>query len=195
MRSPTPRGLPGAVLLPVLVAGLLAGAGCTADGADPTPEPTPTPAPSAARTPQEKKLALGDATGLTVRRSGESARVRLAVTDVTEGTIKDLAAFRLDRRSRRSTPYYATVRVTSLGDGDLSGRQVTLWALGSDGTVRPPAEVVGRFPRCQNRPMPRRFTEGESTSTCLLYLLPRGTRLQAVQYRVGDRPPYSWTLG
>jgi hypothetical protein len=192
MRSPSPGGRFGA-LLSALLAGLLAAAGCTGDGADPTPAPTPSP--SAAPTPKETELALGEGAAVTVRRSGESARVRLSVKDVTEGTIKDLAKFRLDRESRRSTPYYATVRVTSLDDGALSGRQVTLWALGSDGTVRPPAEVVGRFPQCQNEPMPSRFTEGDSARTCLLYLLPEGTRLQAVQYRFGDRPPYSWTLG
>ncbi|MDQ4084534.1 MAG: hypothetical protein M3165_01830, partial [Actinomycetota bacterium] len=166
-------------------------AACTVVGGDSAPAPTPRPA----ATPQQRELALGDPAAVTIRVSGERARVRLAVTRVEERTTKDLAQFRLNARTRRSTPYFATVRVTKLGGGDLSGRQVTLWALGSDGTVRPPAEVLGIFRPCRSRPLPSRFAEGDSARTCLLYLMPRGTTLQAVQYRFGDRPPYSWTVG
>ena len=72
---------------------------------------------------------------------------------------------------------------------------MTLWAFDSEGTVRPPAEVVGAFHKCQNNPLPRKFTKGKSARTCLLYLLPKGTTLQAVQYRSEDLAPYSWTVG
>ena len=37
------------------------------------------------------------------------------------------------------------MQVTNRGSGNLSGTQVTLWALDSGGTVRPPAEVIGAF--------------------------------------------------
>jgi hypothetical protein len=190
MRRSSVRGLAGAALL----VGVLVGGGCTTDDGA-TDTSTPTGSPSAAPAPHERELALGEAAPLTIRRSGDTSRVRLAVTKVTEGRIKDLRQFRLDARTRRSTPYYATARVTSLGGADLSGRSLTLWALGSDGTVRPPAEVIGLFRKCRSRPLPQRFATGDSARTCLLYLMPSGTTLQAVQYRFGDRPPYSWTVG
>ena len=34
-----------------------------------------------------------------------------------------------------------------------------------------------------------------TVSFVVLYLLPGGATLQAVQYRFSDRPPYSWTVG
>jgi hypothetical protein len=181
-----------------LAAALLATTGCTGDGggsASPGTQPPPTPT-SASPTPEQVRLTVGEpATFRLTGRGGEASRVRLAVTDVTEGKVKDPSWFRLDRQARQSTPYYAAVRVTNRGSGDLSGTQVTLWALDSGGTVRPPAEVIGSFGKCQNDPLPRRFTKGESARTCLLYLLPEGATLRAVEYRIGDRAPYSWTVG
>jgi hypothetical protein len=193
-RMPAPARLD----IAVLVAVLLAATSCTADdGGSAAPKP-PSSAPptSASPTPEQVDLELGEpATFRLDGRGDESSRVRLSVTGVSEGKIKDLSQFRLDRQTRRSTPYYATVRLTNRGSGDLSGTQVTLWALDSDGTVRPPAEVVGAFRKCQNDPLPRKFTKGESARTCLLYLLPQGSNLEAVQYRTSDLAPYSWTVG
>jgi hypothetical protein len=191
---PTPRRFSVAVL----AAGLLATTSCTADSdgsAAPTPRPS-APQTSASPTPTQVDLALGEPASFRLRgREGEASRVRMVVTDVKQGKVKDLSQFRLDRETRKSTPYYATVRVTNRGSGDLSGTQVTLWAFDSGGTVRPPAEVVGAFRKCQNNPLPRKFTSGKSARTCLLYLLPRGANLQAVQYRTKDVAPYSWTVG
>jgi hypothetical protein len=192
MRSMPARGR----LALALAAGMLTGAGCTAGGDDSAAPSAPRSSPSrAAPTPDEVELAMGEPASFTLPGdSGRSSRVRLAVTDVTEGRISDLSKFRLDAQARASTPYYATVRVTNRGEGRLAGTRLTLWALGSDGTVRPPADVVGSFRRCQDSPLPDRFARGDSARTCLLYLLPEGTTLQAVQYRFNDRPPYSWPV-
>lgn len=192
MPAPGRRGVVAALL-----AVLLAATACTGDGggsAAPTAQPSK-PQTSPSPTPTQVDLQLGQpATFRLGGRGTEASRVRLVVTDVTPGKIKDLSQFRLDRATRRSIPYYATVRVSNRGSGDLSGTQVTLWALDSTGTVRPPAEVIGAFRKCQNNPLPRGFTKGKSARTCLLYLLPRDSTLQAVQYRTRDSAPYSWTV-
>jgi hypothetical protein len=197
-RLPATGRLGGRLGVAVLAVGLLATTSCTGrDRGSAAPATRPSAqATSASPTPEQVELEVGEPASFRLRGTdGESSRVRLTVTGVTEGKIKDLSQFQLDRETRRSTPYYADVRVTNQGSGDLSGTQVTLWALDSGGTVRPPAEVVGAFRKCQTEPLPRRFTEGESARTCLLYLLPEGTSLQAVQYRTGDLAPYSWTVG
>jgi hypothetical protein len=189
---------PGRLGAAVLAAGLLVTTSCTGDdggSAAPTPRPS-APQTSASPTPTQVDLELGEPASFRLSgRGGEASRVRLVVTDVEQGKIKDLSQFRLDSETRKSTPYYADVQVTNEGSGDLSGTQLTLWALDSDSTVRPPAEVVGAFSKCQNDPLPRKFTKGESAGTCLLYLLPEGVTLQAVQYRTSDIAPYSWTVG
>jgi hypothetical protein len=192
--------VPGRLGVAVLAAGLLFTTSCTGgDGgsAAPTRRPSaPQTSASVSPTPTQVDLELGEPASFRLRgRGGEASRVRLVVSDVKQGKIKDLSQFRLDREARKSTPYYADVRLTNKGSGDLSGTQVTLWALDSEGTVRPPAEVVGAFRKCQNDPLPRKFSKGKSARTCLLYLLPDGTSLQAVQYRTSDFAPYSWTVG
>lgn len=189
---------PGRLTVAVLAAGLLATTSCTGDdGGSTAPASRPSaPQTSASPTPTQVDLEIGEPATFRLRGSGgEASRIRLVVTDVKQGRIKDLRQFRLDRKTRRSTPYYASVRVTNKGSGDLSGTQVTLWAFDSQGTVRPPAEVVGAFRKCQNDPLPRRFTRGKSARTCLLYLLPQDADLQSVQYRIKDLAPYSWTVG
>jgi hypothetical protein len=131
-----------------------------------------------------------------VRNSaGQTSEVEVAVTEVTEGRIRDLSRFRLDAEARSSTPYYADIRVTNNGGADLGGRRLTLWGLDSAGTVLPPADVIGTFRKCQSDPLPRRFRRGDSARSCLLFLAPEGTTLEAVQYRFNDRPPYSWPVG
>jgi hypothetical protein len=175
---------------------VLIAAGCTTDG-EGTPATSPSPQASATATPSpaQVELALGEPATVTLRgRDDETSEVEVAVTEVTEGRIGHLRQFRLDQQARSSTPYYATVRVRNTGTADLAGRSVVLWGLDSEGTVRPAADVIGSFRRCQNDPLPRRFREGDTATTCLLYLVPDGTTLRAVQYRFNNRPPFSWPV-
>jgi hypothetical protein len=118
------------------------------------------------------------------------------VTQVRRGRISDLRDFVLDARTRTSTPYYAIVRVRNTGNANLSGASVALWGFDSTGTVLPPARVRGAFERCQTRALPAHFTHGRQARSCLLFLVPRGARLTAVQYRFDDEttPPISWPV-
>jgi hypothetical protein len=153
--------------------------------------PTPTPSPDA-----PVVLAPGEPASVSLGTvGGADARVDVTVTEVVRGDIEDLSAFELGPAARRSTPYYAHATVTSTGRASPSASHVPLWGLDSTGTVRPPADVIGSFRRCQPRPLPARMSRGESVRTCLIYLLPEGTRLEAVQYRFsGDHPPYTWPV-
>jgi hypothetical protein len=185
----------------VLAVALASAAACTAetDGSAPEPSPTETPrqTPSPTRSAEPVERAVGEPASITLRTgAGKRSRVRVAVTDVTEGRIRHLSDFVLDAQGRRSTPYYADVRVANTGGGDLSRARVTLWGFDSSGTVRPPAEVLGSFPRCQAQRAPKGFRRGDSMRTCLVYLVPQGSTLEAVQYRFSDdRPPISWPVG
>lgn len=191
------------VALVVLAAALAAAPACTrgTGAADSAGSPSASPsAPTASPSPTAAapvQMGLGEPASLTLEgRGGERSTVDLTVTKVVEGRIKHLDDFELGRKTRRSTPYYATVKVTNTGSGDLAGMSVTLWGLDSEGTVRPPANILGTFPRCQPERLPKKFKDGDSARTCLLYLLPEGTTLEAVQYRFsGDRPPVSWPVG
>ena len=196
---PVLHRLSGSAVAVALAVSLVAATACTAedDGSAPAPSPTETPSPSPSPSPEEVERAIGEPASFTLRTgSGRRSRVRVVVTDVAEGRIRHLSDFVLDAEARRSTPYYAHVRVRNIGGGNLSRAKITLWGFDSSGTVRPPAEVLGSFPRCQAQRAPKGFRRGDSMRTCLVYLVPRGDTLQAVQYRFsGDRPPVSWPVG
>ncbi|MGH3366903.1 MAG: hypothetical protein ACRDOY_06855 [Nocardioidaceae bacterium] len=172
----------------VLAAGLVATA-CAAGSGDASPSGRESRSPGE---PIEK--ALGEPASLTLGDDDRSrSRVDLAVTEVVQGDVKDLSDFVLDARTKKSTPYYASVRVTNTGGGDLSGANVPLWGFDSTGTVRPPAEIAGTFGRCPQRPLPSGLDQGESARMCLMFLLPQQTTLEAVQYRFDDETaPFSW---
>jgi hypothetical protein len=209
---PTPaRALPAAA---ALAAVLTAATACAIDTGGPTPADTPasaspTPSPAPSPTPSTRAepgvtdhpqrpvvLAPGEPASLALASAGGArARMEVAVTDVTRGDISDLSGFELGPAARRSTPYYADVAVTSTARTSPAVTQVPLWGLDSEGTVRPPADVIGTFRRCQPQPLPEQLGRGETVRTCLTYLLPRGTDLEAVQYRFNNgRPPFTWPV-
>lgn len=197
-------------LAPVHRAALVVAAACLlaacSEGVEQRAEPSPSPSPS---TPEESvpasptaaatptRMALGEPATMTVSKGQRSGEVEVAVTKVREGKIKDLSDFVLDNRTRRSTPYYADVRVENTSSANLAGASVPLWGLDTTDTVLPPAQIRGTFGKCTHQPMPRKFTNGDNAKTCLMFLVPRGATLKAVQYRPSDEEAgvVSWPAG
>jgi hypothetical protein len=167
------------------------------DEAARTPTETANDAASETESPaQPTALPTGELATVMLTAGRRSGDADVTVTQVRRGRIADLRDFVLDARTRTSTPYYALVRVRNTGDANLSGAAVPLWGLDSTGTVLPPARVRGVFTRCQTRALPNGFTAGKQTRTCLLFLVPKGARLTAVQYRFDDETtaPISWPV-
>src|SRR5262245_44738154 len=84
---------PGRLTVAALAAGLLVTTSCTGDdGGSAAPGPRPSaPQPSASPTPTQVDLGLGQPATFRLRgRGGEASRVRLVVTDVKQGKVKDL---------------------------------------------------------------------------------------------------------
>jgi hypothetical protein len=194
--------LPPARTTTTLLAIVLLLGGCSGDDGDGAADSSASPdesAQTATESPAEPsptEVALGRAAPVELsagRRGGEAS---VTVTRVRKGAIKDLSDFVLDRRTRRSTPYYADVRVENTSQTDLAGASVPLWGLDSEGTVLPPAQVRGSFDTCDSTAMPKRFGQGKKATTCLLFLVPRGRELDAVQYRPGgpEQGVVSWPV-
>lgn len=188
-----------------MVTVLLLLAGCSDDAADPEPESGASPTPSATETPtttalptpsEPPELAPGDTAVLDLTVGRRSGEVAITVARVDKGTIKDLQDFVLQKGVRTSTPYYAHVRVENRSRTDLTGGSPKLWGLDSTNTVLPPVHVRGWFATCERRSLPRSFIRGDKARTCLMYLVPKGARLAAVQYRYDDgiTDPVSWAL-
>lgn len=121
--------------------------------------------------------------------------VELAVTRIEETTVQaSLAGFDLDREAQRSTPYFVTTKVTNVGDTDLGARQLPLYFLDDRGVIVAPTGVARDFEACPGSTLPAVFGPGESTRSCLIFLLPERSSLQSVMFRPPEGVvPVRWT--
>jgi hypothetical protein len=108
--------------------------------------------------------------------------IKVAVTKVERVPISAFRAFRLDRATRTSTPYYVHVRVKNVGKGSLAHTPIPLYVL-EHNTLLETSTFRARFPACPSRPLPSGFKPGHKTSACLVYFVPRHGRLDAVSFR------------
>ncbi|MDQ6641837.1 MAG: hypothetical protein M3Y66_05010 [Actinomycetota bacterium] len=119
-----------------------------------------------------------------------STALELNVRRVLQGKIEDLAAYNLDARAKASRPYYVTVTVKNVGEGQIGRSAIPLWGLGADNTLIGASGFTNSFGRCPSRPLPADFSGGRSASTCLMFLVPQGGSIVGVSYRpvMADEP-------
>lgn len=146
-------------------------------------------------TDEGSDLAFGD--GATVVHAPSQTRgsvLELTVTGVRQGRIRDFAAYALDDATAASTPYYVDVTVTNVGEGDVGGSPVPLWAVNASDQLVQASGFTAPFRPCASTPLPRAFGGGESVETCLVYLLGGDGELTAVSFRpTQEFAPIVWT--
>jgi hypothetical protein len=169
-------------------------------GATTEPAPTATDTPSTTPDPDEGYLPTPAGTSLTrpgarldLRQDAVAAWlprqdlvgvVELAVTRIEQTTVQaSLAGFDLDGEAQRSTPYFVRAKVTNVGDTDLGERQLPLYFLDDQGGLVAPTGVAPDFEPCPGSVLPADFGPGDSTSSCLIFLVPPGAGLQAITFR------------
>jgi hypothetical protein len=125
----------------------------------------------------------------------QPTKVGVRVLDVRKGRIADLEDFNLDRRQRRSVPYYIDAKFENLGEFTLSRNLLRASVEDQDGREYRPATLVvlgGTFKPCpQGRETNLR--PGESFIDCAAVLLPKGSELGRVRFQ-GDvtKDPLFW---
>jgi hypothetical protein len=135
-------------------------------------------------TPEGTDLALGKAATVAWQPDQKTVGViRMAVTRQEEVPISTFRAFRLDRATRRSTPYFVQVTVTNLGHSDLSHATVPLYLLNHHHTLLQASTFQAQFPACPSRPLPRGFDHGKRVKVCLVYFVPQHGTLVAMSFR------------
>ena len=207
----------GRFVAAVLMVGLLGGcAGNSPDPDDPpsetsassSPEPSSTspvagetnylPVPDGVElTPQGSDLAVGDSAVV----AWEPRQELVGVLDVTV-TRLELTSFeesfqgwQLDADARKTTPYFVRVTVANVGESDVGGRDVPLYAVdGSDNLIQA-SRFQTKFEPCPgNRVFPETFGPGATKDVCLVYLMPDRGELTAVSFRPSqDFDPITWT--
>jgi hypothetical protein len=158
------------------------------------------PAAAASSARQTDELALGKRAvspfvDYGTPNQSKSTKVAVKVLRVRRGRISDFKHFNLNRRQRRSVPYYVDARFENLGRFALSRSLLRPSVEDADGREYRPANLVvlgGTFKPCPSYPASK-LRPGADFTGCSAILLPKGTELGRVRFQ-GDvgREPLFW---
>jgi hypothetical protein len=175
-------------------------AACGSEGAtgEPAGQPLKTTSGDAPGEAAGEALALGQravAPFVDYGAREQPTKVGVRVLDVRKGDIADLRHFSLDRRQRRSVPYYVDAKFENLGDFALTRNLLRASIEDADGREYRPATLIvlgGTFRPCPQNSAGK-LRPGQTFTGCAAFLLPKGTELDRVRFQ-GDvtRDPLFW---
>jgi hypothetical protein len=120
--------------------------------------------------------------------------LQMTVSAATEGAIADLSSYVLDDRTKASTPYYVTVSVKNVGDGDVGQTPIPLWAVDDSDTLIQASSFTNAFTKCPSTPLPTTFAPNATVTACLVYLVPDHGKLTGLSFRpLQAVAPIVWT--
>lgn len=123
--------------------------------------------------------------------------LKITVKSVKNVPISVFKAYRLEERTRKSTPYFVKVRVENVGEGDVGQTPIPLYL--ADNRTPPvlinPSTFDGvPFSTCPSAKLPASFGPGDSVDACLVYLAPDGGKITAMSFRaIQEFAPILWT--
>ena len=128
-------------------------------------------------------------------RQDEVGVLDLTVTKLEQTTTKKtLSAWQLTDAQQKSTPYFVHVTVENVGESDLGGRRVPLYAVNEDNLLLESTPFASSFEACPSTALPEKFGPGAATDMCLVYLAPDHGSLEAVSFRPEETfDPINWT--
>ncbi len=182
------------MLVVVLIAGGCGKADKKADATPTVPKGFQVPA-GVTLTQGGTKLGVGRVAAVIYQVADKTRSViTVSVDKITKGDIaKDFRFFSLDDAAKASTPYYVTATVKNIGPAGLGGAPLPLYAHDSTNTISPPNELVGQFAPCPNGTLPKSFLPDATAKVCLVYLIPKGAKLQTIDMQTADlKTPVTW---
>jgi hypothetical protein len=140
------------------------------------------------------ELSLRDAAVVRYKANAKHTSViKLVVSKIKKGSIKDLREFNLSEAARKSNVYYISTTVKNVGGGDLSGQPLTLYGKVSESLVVPPVVLRSSYKKCNYQPLPPNFKKNKKVNVCLVMLAPKKGKISEVQWRPADNSePISW---
>jgi hypothetical protein len=100
--------------------------------------------------------------------------------------MKKFHSFRLDGRTRRSTPYFVTGTAYNAGRTNLAGYAVPLLLLDKTGALIQASSFRSTFAACPSVAFPKKFGHGAKTSFCLVYFAPHHGTATTVTFRPSE---------
>lgn len=138
------------------------------------------------------ELAVGDTAHVEFKPLvGEGEyELDVAVASIEERSLDDLEGIQLDEEQKSSTPYFVKVRVENPGGEEVPVKDndpdVRFDGVDDRGQEQSNVIIIGDFKPCEDTEAPRPFGKGESYESCLIYLIPGGGTLDAVQWTGAD---------
>ena len=198
-------------LLLTLCLGLAA---CGGDDEEPASKPATQAAPAATTTAKEESVPAGVTKPGTTLDAGETGRVLMTplsptfaetderfpldvtVSEIKRVKISDLEGVNLDAAQKKSTPYFAKLKITNPGPERVPVKDddpdVRFNGIDDRGQEHNSVIFIGGFPACEDEDPPARFAKGQSYETCHVYLIPGGGTLDGVAWTSGmeyvDKP-------
>jgi hypothetical protein len=127
-------------------------------------------------------------------RQDQVAVLRIKVTRLIDADFADFVGWKLTDETRKTSPYFVHATVKNLGDIDLGGQGVPLYAVDGDNKLVEASTFQSTFKPCSPEAFPKGFKSGDKGNFCLVYLAPDKGDLTAVSFRpVEDFDPITWT--
>ncbi len=145
-------------------------------------------------TDQGSELGVGESAVVAWKPAkGEVGVVDLTVRKLQRAPIEALADWQLDEAGQKSSLFYVTVSVKNVGEQDLAGLRIPLYAASGPTTLVEANAFKTEFKPCRSPALPEPFEAGDRTTACLVYLVPAHGRLTSVTFRPSaDFNPITW---
>ena len=145
-------------------------------------------------TDQGSELGVGEKAVVAWRPAkGELAVLSLRVRKLRRAPIQVLADWQLDAAGRKSSLFYVTVTAENLGDEDLGGTRIPLYAASGATALVESNTFKTEFKPCPSPALPSTFATGDKTTACLVYLVPAHGQLTSITFRPNAKfNPITW---
>lgn len=164
-------------------------------GEAPTEEPY-LPVPEGVElTAQGSELEVGDKAVVAYEpRQDQVAALEISVTALIDADFDDFVGWKLTPETRKTNPYFVRAKVKNVGDANLGGRDVPLYAVDGNNKLIEASTFQSTFKPCPQESFPGKFKNGDKGRFCLVYLAPDKGDLTAVSFRpVEEFDPITWT--
>ena len=144
---------------------------------------------------QGSQLDVGDTAVVAYEpRQDDVAALEITVTKLVDADFGDFVGWKLTPQTRETNPYFVEARVKNVGETDLGGEGVPLYAVDGNNKLIEASTFQSTFKPCSPEAFPQRFKSGDAERFCLVYLAPDRGELTAVSFRpVEEFNPITWT--
>jgi hypothetical protein len=118
-----------------------------------------------------QSFTIGKTATLPYKSGSTSGTLAVTVNAIQKGSPADLKPLKLGDRAAGLVPYYIRVTLKNAGHTDLSFTSPrNMQGLLRDGSDAQGVSVIGTFAKCDDKSLPKGFTNGRSVHSCFLAL-------------------------